>query len=162
MLQFIAEGAVISVQSRIFGFFHNMNSVGFDFKADFFADRLVIGRLDHPFEAADINNYFKMNALERNGSNRSAEHTLFDGNNINVLGSYDNINGLTDAEALVKTLELCAGEGALEVLKHLAVKNITLADKVGNESVLRLIINVLRSADLLDNAAVHNNDRIRH
>ena len=103
-----------------------------------------------------------MNTLESNRCNSSAEHTLFNGNYVNILRSYNNVDGLADTEAFVEALELCTGERALEVLKHLAVKYITLADKVGNESVLGFIVNVLRSADLLDNAAVHNNDCIRH
>ena len=37
-----------------------------------------------------------------------------------------------------------------------------MSDKVSNKGVFRLIVNVLRCANLLDIALIHNNDGVRH
>ena len=47
-------------------------------------------------------------------------------------------------------------------MDHKARYNVALTDKVGNESIFRLIVDLLRGTHLLDIALVHNYDGIRH
>lgn len=55
-----------------------------------------------------------------------------------------------------------ARERHAEVLPHNAVDNVALADEIRHESILRLIINIERRADLLDLALGHDDDRVGH
>ena len=45
---------------------------------------------------------------------------------------------------------------------HGCTDNVTVTDEVGNESVLRLVVDTFGSADLLDIALVHDHDGIGH
>ena len=55
-----------------------------------------------------------------------------------------------------------AGEAYPLVLQHDAVQNVGLADKVGNEGVLGLVVNIGGGADLLDAALVEHHNGVRH
>ena len=101
-----------------------------------------------------------MHALEGYRGDGAGEHTVRDRNDINVLGAHNDVHLLVAPEALVDTDEGVTGKGDLQILVHNAVDDITLADKVGNKGVLRLVVDVGRRADLLDFALGHNNDRV--
>ena len=45
---------------------------------------------------------------------------------------------------------------------HDAVNDIALTDEIRHEGVLRLVVDVLRGADLLDLALVHDHDGVAH
>jgi hypothetical protein len=83
-----------------------MNSVRLNIETDFFADRFIVSCLDHPLETADIDDNFKVYTLECNRSYFTCENAVFNRNNINILGTYNNVNRFTAAEALIETLEL--------------------------------------------------------
>ena len=57
---------------------------------------------------------------------------------------------------------LLAEELHHEVLVHDAVEDVALADEVGDEGVFGFVIDVLRGADLLDAAVVHDHDGVGH
>ena len=76
-----------------------------------------VGGLYHPLEAADIDNDLPVNALKGNRGNDSLKHALFDGNNVNVLGADNNVNGLIFAKALVNAFKGVTGKSHLKVCK---------------------------------------------
>ena len=82
--------------------------------------------------------------------------------NVNVLRADDHVHRLIGGKALVHTLESAAEEANLKVLQHGSVQNVAFADEVCHKGIFRLIIDILRSADLLDPALVHDHHRIGH
>ena len=82
--------------------------------------------------------------------------------NVDILGADNNIDRLVLFKAEVHALEFAAEEFDQSVLKHNTVEDIALADEVGNKCVLRLVINILGRADLLDAALIHDNDGVGH
>ena len=139
-----------------------MDGVGLNVQADLRALVDVVRRLDHPLEAVDVNDDLIVHAHERDGRDRAAQHALFDGHDVHVLGTDDDVHVLVFGKALVHARERVARERHAEVLAHNAVDNVALADKIGHESILRLIINIERRADLLDLALGHDDDRVGH
>ena len=139
-----------------------MDCVRIDRQADFTADRLVVGGLDHPFEAADIHNHFKMDTLEGDARHHAGQHPLFRGDDIHILRADDRVYRLIFLEALIKALEPVPGKLCEIILPHDSIQNIALADEIRHECVLRLVVDILRRTDLLDDAAVHHDDGVRH
>ena len=82
--------------------------------------------------------------------------------NVDILGPDDHIDGLVFREALIDALEFPVEESHSVVGQHHAVQNIGFADEIRHKGVLRLIIDILRFADLLDAALVHDDDGIGH
>ncbi len=141
---------------------HDVDGIGLDIKADMLVYVDKICGLDHPLKAVYINDYLVMNAEEGDRRDNALEHTLFLGDDINILGADDNVNRLLLAEARVNALEYLTREGDPPVFKHNAVENVALADEVGNESVFGFVVDVNRSADLLDAALGHDDDGVGH
>ena len=73
---------------------HNMYSFGLDKETDVLTLCDEIGCLDHPLEAADINDDLPVNTLEGNRRDGSLEHTLVGRYNVDVLGTNDYVNKL--------------------------------------------------------------------
>ena len=88
--------------------------------------------------------------------------SLLGGGQVQVLGPHHHVHRGVLPEAAVQTGEGVAGKGDQPVPHHGAVNDIALADEVGDESVFRFVINVGRSADLLNFAAVHDHDGVAH
>ena len=63
---------------------------------------------------------------------------------------------------IIHTGKFRPAETHLELVCHDASKNITLADKVCNKCVHRLIVYILGRTDLLDYTVVHNNNTVAH
>ena len=66
------------------------------------------------------------------------------------------------SSGLIHAVEDPAEELDLVILEHHAVQDIGFADEVRHEGVLRLVVDVLGSADLLDPALVHDHHGIGH
>ena len=82
--------------------------------------------------------------------------------NVHILGADDHVHRLVLLKALVQALEAAVEDLHHAVGAHDAVNDVGLADEVGHEGVLRLVVNILRSADLLDLARVHDHHGVRH
>ena len=65
----------------------------------------VIRGLYHPFEAADIHDYFIMYAFECDGCHRAAKHSFFRSHYIDILGTHDYIHALVLFKTGVETFE---------------------------------------------------------
>ena len=63
---------------------------------------------------------------------------------------------------IIDAVENLVDEADFSVADDRAVVDVALADKVGNESVRRFVVDILRSADLLDFAVFHNDDPVTH
>ena len=79
-----------------------------------------------------------------------------------VLGTDNNVNGFVFGKALVDTLERLTCKLNFKVLVHNAVDDVALSDKVSNKGILWLVVNILRSADLLDFTVLHNHHPVGH
>ena len=70
----------------------------------------IIGRLDKPLEALEINNGVVMHALERYRGDGAAKMALVRRDDVNILRADNNINRLVRGKALVHALEFAAEE----------------------------------------------------
>ena len=118
--------------------------------------------MDQPFLAFHIHMHLKVDALEDDFADKAREHTGRRRYNNDVLRADNDLHGLVDLEAAVYTGEIMPAETHKEVLEHDAFHDIGVADKVGDKGVLRLVVDILRAADLLDAALVHDHDGVRH
>ena len=84
----------------------------------------VIRSLDHPLEAADIDDYLIVHALEGDGGHRSAEHSLFGLHYIYVLGADDYIDALVLFKARVEAFEFVPCKFREVIGRHCSVQNI--------------------------------------
>ena len=139
-----------------------MDILGIEANADVCVNGAVIRGLDEPLEALEIDNGVVVDALEGDGGNGAAQMALLRRDDIHVLRTDDDVDRLVGGKALVHALELAAEEFDHVVLQHDAVENIGFADEVRDECVLRLVVNILRLADLLDFALVHDDDGVGH
>ena len=103
-----------------------------------------------------------MDALEGDRRDRAAQMTLLRRDDVDILRADDDVDRLVLFKALVDALELSAEEFDQIVVQHHAVENIGLADEVRDERVLGLVVDILRRADLLDFALVHDDNRVGH
>ena len=124
--------------------------------------RLMIRGLDQPFEALEIHDDIVVKTLEGNAGDRTGEMTFFRRHKVDVLRADHHIHRFIGFEAGIQTFKGTAKELDLIVCQHNAVKNVTLADEIRHEGILRLIINIFRLADLLDATLIHDHDGIGH
>ena len=103
-----------------------------------------------------------MHALEDQMGDYALHDAFFRLHQINILRSYNCVHRLVASKAFIHAREIDAQDLNQPVFYHGGRKNVALADKVGNESILRLIVNVLRRSDLLDVALIHDYDGIGH
>ena len=139
-----------------------MDRVGLQLDADIRALFDGIGRLDHPFEAVDVDDRLVMHTHERDGRDRAAKLALFRRDDVHVLGADDDVDRLVFGEAAVDADEILPAEIDEEVFFHHAVDDVAFADEVRDERVRRLIVDVRRRADLLDASLAHDHDRVGH
>ena len=109
-----------------------------------------------------------MNALEYEGLNRSVDPAFSLFVNIEVLRSDNDVDKICDAfrefrEKRVDALERdAARKNDFIVLLHGARNDIGFADEVSNICVLGFIVDIDRCSDLLDDAVLHDDDRVGH
>ena len=127
-----------------------MDILRIEANADVRVNRAVIRGLNEPLEALEIDNGVVVDALEGNGGDGAAQMALLRRDDIHVLRTDNDVDRLIGRKALVHALELAAEELDDIVLQHHAVENIGLADEIRDECVLRLVIDILRPADLLE------------
>ena len=118
--------------------------------------------LNHHLEAlVRFDKHLVVNTLKGAGFYRTGKvGILHISNDVDILWSYHDINCRILAKSAIHTLELMADKLDLLVLYHRAVQDVTLADKVCNKRVCRLVVDIDRSANLLNFTLTHNYDCI--
>ena len=123
---------------------------------------IVVRGLDQPLEALEIDDGFVMNALKGHAGHGTNKVSLVRLHDIDILWTDHHVHRLLLRKAGVQALELPAEKFHQIVLMHHAVQNIAFTDEIRHKGVFRFVINILRGADLLNFAAVHDHDGIRH
>ena len=84
------------------------------------------------------------------------------GVNVDVFGTDDEVHLFVLFKALVLAIHLFAQEFDDVVRDDLAAQDVAFADKISDESVAGLVVDVFGRADLLDHAVVHDHDDVAH
>ena len=141
---------------------HDVDVLRIQADADDGADAVVIRGLDQPFEALELHDDVVVQTLEGDAGDGAYQMALICGNNVDVLRADDHVHRLVGVKARVHAVKDPAKEPDLVIGQHDAVQDVAFADKVRHEGVFRLIIDILRPADLLDAAFVHDHHSVRH
>ena len=128
---------------------HDMDLVGADAHTNGLAGGAGAGGVDQPLTALALNVHLKVNALEDDIIDHAYQLTLHGADHFNVLGADHHLYALFPGKAAVHAGELHAREGDQEVAVHHAVHNVGVADEVRHKGILRLVVDILRGADLL-------------
>ena len=139
-----------------------MDAVGVQLDADAGVLGGVVRGLDEPLEALEVHDDVVLHSLEGDGGDSAGELALLHGDDVDILGPDDHVHRLVGGEAPVQAGELPAIHLHHVVPGHGAVDDVGLADEVRHEGVLGLVVDVLRGADLLDGALVHDDDGVGH
>ena len=99
-----------------------------------------------------------VDALEYAGLHGAGKLGLVEivGENVNILRTHHHVHVLIRRKTLVHTLEVVVDELHVIVGRYDAVENVALANEVCNERVCRLVVDILRGTDLLNNSLIHN------
>ena len=81
---------------------------------------------------------------------------------IHVLRTDHDVHRAVLAKARIHAAKFCTEDLHQFILQHDAVNDVAVSDKVGNEGIFRLIVDVYGCTDLLDVTLVHDNDGIGH
>ncbi len=127
---------------------HDMNTVRLHIQAYLATNCCSLRRLDHNLVLTGFHCDLIMDTLEYNRCNRSNDCTLLRCCNPNILRTHNDLHQPSMLH-VIHTGKLCPAETYPELICHDASKNITLADKVCNECIFRLIVYILRSSNLL-------------
>ena len=103
-----------------------------------------------------------MDTFENGMGQCTMDNTFFRCYQLHVLGTDDYVDGLVFSETGIHTVKAGTKDLYQTISDHGCTDNVTVTDKVGNESVFRFVINIFRSSDLLDISLIHDNDRIGH
>ena len=141
---------------------HDVNILRVQTNADGAAHPMEIGGLNQPLEALEFHDNIVVQALKGHRGNGANQMTLIRRHDVDILGADNHVHRLVGREALVHAVKDPAEEPNLVIGQHHAVQNVAFADKIRHEGVLRLIIDILRSADLLNPSPVHNHDGVGH
>ena len=138
-----------------------MNAVRVNFDTDTGADRGVVRGLNEPFEAPEVHNDIVVHALEDHGGHDTTDGPVLRLRDLDILRTNDggDVGALRD---IIDAHELTTAETGGQLPGHDAAEDVTLADEVGHEGVLRLVVDVLRGTDLLDLALTHDDDLVGH
>ena len=118
--------------------------------------------MHHEGKELGANHHLVVHALEYDGLNNALQQTVTGVNDFKILRTDNDIDRRILLESLVHALERAAAELDLAVLEHHAVNDIGFTDEIRNKGVDRLVVDIGRAADLLDNAVVHNDNAVTH
>ena len=102
-----------------------------------------------------------MDAFKNRGNYLARNDSFFGFYDLDILRSDNDIDFRIDLE-IINAVENLVDEADFSVADDRAVIDVAFADKVGNESIRRFIVDILRSADLLDFAVFHDDDPVAH
>ncbi|MPM45846.1 hypothetical protein SDC9_92538 [bioreactor metagenome] len=143
-------------------FFHNMNRIRRNRDADHLFTLHKIRGLDDPFISAAVHIHFIMYAHEDDGDRFSDNARAIGRNDIDILRTNDNVHLGVFAKSFIDAIIDHAVHAHLIVLQHDTRDDIALADKVRDEWILRLVVDIRRSADLLNDAVLKHDDGVAH
>ena len=103
-----------------------------------------------------------VNALEDQMGADAGQGALLRLHQVNVLRADHHVHRPVVAEAFVHAGEFRPEDLHQLVPDHGAGDDVALPDEIGHKGILRLIVDLLRRAHLLDVALVHNHDGVRH
>ena len=103
-----------------------------------------------------------MDTFENGMGQCTLDNTFFRCYQLHVLGTDDYVDGFVFSETGIHTVKAGTKDLYQTISDHGCTDNVTVTDEVGNESVLRLVVDTFGSADLLDIALVHDHDGIGH
>ena len=126
-----------------------MDLVGADAHPDGLAGGAGTGGMDEPLAALHIDVHLEVDALEDDVIDDAHQLAFHRRNDLDVLRADDDLHALLAGKAAVHARELDAGEGNEEVLVHHAIHDVGVADEVRHKGILRLVVDILRGADLL-------------
>ena len=148
---------------------HDLDIVRVHIKTYTASDLERVNVLYEPLDAViGSNDHLVVNALEDKGDNFAVDPALSFFVYIEVLRSDYNIYKVCDAfrklrEHRVNAVKCdAARECDFLVLLHCSGYDIRFADEVCDISILRLVVNIDRCSDLLDDAVLHYDDRVGH
>ena len=126
-----------------------MDLVGADAHTNGLTGRAGAGGVDEPLAALAVHMHLEVDTLENDIVHDTNQLALHRRDHLDVFGADDHLYALLPGKAAVHTGKVHTGEGHQEVLVHHAVHDVGIADEVGHEGILRLVVDILRRADLL-------------
>jgi len=103
-----------------------------------------------------------MDALESDGRDRAAEKFIRGRGDLDILGTDNDIDRFILFKAGIDAFVSSPLKFDAVIRVHDAGDDIAFPDEARRKGVHRLVIDILRRADLLDHAAVHDDDGIAH
>ena len=139
---------------------HDMNAVRLQAYTYAVAD---IGRLrgaGHDLVLSGLDRDFVVHALEDHGGHDATDGPVLRLCDLDILRTNDggDVGALRD---IIDAHELTTAETGGQLPGHDAAEDVTLSDEIGYEAVLRLIINISRSTDLLNFSFTHHDHAVR-
>ena len=140
---------------------HDVDIVRIHLHADIVSHlRGVYGLNDH-LALPGLHGDLIVHTLEDHGGDRAADGSVRRCRDDDILRA-DHCRDVGALGDVVHALELAAAETGLQLSGHDAVEDVALADEVRHEGILRLVVDHLRRADLLDPAFRHDHDGVGH
>ena len=105
---------------------------------------------------------FVVHALEEHGFDFAVELALVAGNDVDILRTDHDVNGLICLKAVINAFIVDIVEAHQTVFDHDAVDDVGVADEARAVFVDRLVVDLHRCADLFDLAVAHDDDLVGH
>ena len=156
---FIDSNGLLVLRFRLL---HDLDVKRINLDADFGPNGNHLRGLYQPFKAICHNFHLIMNTLEDRVDQGTLEDAFLRRYQLHILGTDDNIYGLVLTETGIYTIKTGTQDFYQTISDHGGTDDITVTDKISNESIFRFIIDALRSTDLLDITLVHDYDGIGH
>ena len=130
--------------------------------ADFRSNREHICAVYQPFIVICHDFHLIMNTFKDQVCDNTVDASFTRFEKVDILRTDNNVNRFVLSESFVHAREIHSEDLDKTILHHRCRNDITLTDKICHESILRLVVDFLRSSDLLDVTLVHNYDSVRH
>ena len=140
---------------------HDVDVVRLNADSDMVSHLRGVNSLAHDLILAGEHGDLIVHSLEDHGVHDALDGSQLGLCQLHILRPYDR-RDVRSFLVVVHALELAAAESRAELARHHSIENIALTDKVGDKSILRLIVDVLGRAYLLDPALVHDDDLVGH
>ena len=140
---------------------HNVDVFGIHAQSYPVTDPCVVHRLNDDLVLSGQNRNLIVDALEDHTAHDTVDRTGVRFRDLHILRPYDS-RDMSTLFIIIHADKFAAAETCLEMSGHHSVEDIALSDKVRDEGVGRLIINILGSSDLLGTALAHDHDLVRH